>query len=157
MTLKGDLKMIYDRIENAEQYFKACKGMSSAFKFLREKCSRGIGCGKYRVGAGILAIVQEYESKDRSEGFFEAHRKYVDIQIVLKGTEVSGIASLKDCRTTQKYDSEKDFSKLDGGNDFITLKKGNFAVFFPHDAHMPGIRCGTQKEKIRKVVFKLPV
>jgi len=149
--------MIYDRIENAEIYFKACKGMSRALKFYREKCSPGIECGKYRIGAGIFAIVQEYESKDRSDGFFEVHRKYVDIQIVIKGTELAGIANLKDCRTIQKYDSEKDFHKLEGGNDIITLKKGFFAVFFPQDAHMPGVKSGTNKEKIKKVVFKLPV
>ena len=149
--------MIYDRIENAEQYFKACKGMFRGFKFYREKCSSGIECGKYQVGAGILALVQQYETKDKSEGFFEAHRKYIDIQIVLSGVETAGIANLKDCRTIQKYNLEKDFHKLEGGEDFITLKKGLFAVFFPQDGHMPGIKCGTQKGEIKKVVFKLPV
>ena len=149
--------MIYDSIENMELYFKACKGMSRVFKFYTEKFSPSVECGEYRIGAGIIAIVQQYEAKERSEKFFEAHRKYVDIQIVLSGVEIAGIANLKDCRTIEKYNSEKDFHKLEGGEDFITLKKGLFAVFFPQDAHMPGIKCGTQKGKIKKVVFKLPV
>ena len=36
---------------------------------------------------------------------------------------------------------------------FVTVKKGMFAIFFPQDAHAPGVT----QTALKKAVFKIPV
>ena len=49
---------------------------------------------KHDLGGGVFAIEQAYESKPRAEGFFESHRKYLDIQVVVTGRETMELADL---------------------------------------------------------------
>jgi YhcH/YjgK/YiaL family protein len=89
---------------------------------------------------------------------FEAHRKYIDIQYVISGKEIMNVAPLK----TQKevlvpYDAEKDI-------EFLTVSKiadfkaspSCFFIFFPDDAHRPGLKDGVNSP-VRKLVIKLKV
>jgi len=113
--------------------------------------------GSYDINSsGAFAVFSEYESRPESEGFLEYHRKFIDIQIILEGRERIGIARKDNCRD-QGYLEEKDLGKLDGIADFITMDTTNFAIFFPQDAHMPQISCSDQREKVKKVVFKIPI
>ena len=51
----------------------------------------------------------------------------------------------------------KDFQKLTGSVDFITLVPGMFTIFFPHDAHEPGVSSTSLAVAVKKIVFKIPV
>jgi YhcH/YjgK/YiaL family protein len=114
--------------------------------------------GKYKIGRkGTFALVQEYSTKDESEGFIECHRKFIDIQYLAKGSERVGVRAKSACAPLIPYDPEKDFQKLKGKVDFITLDPDVFAVFFPDDGHMPAIKYGKKNEKVRKIVVKVPV
>jgi YhcH/YjgK/YiaL family protein len=113
--------------------------------------------GSYDVNSsGAFASISEYESKPEDKGFLEYHRKFIDIQIMIEGREKIGIAHKDNCRDLG-YLEEKDLGKLDGTADYIPLDTTNFAIFFPQDAHMPQISCADKREKVKKVVFKLPV
>ena len=87
--------------------------------------------------AFTFAIVQEYMTKDESEGFIECHRKYIDVQYVASGIEQAGISAKSACCEAAKYDKDKDFQKLRGKTDFITLDPSVFAIFFTEDGHIP--------------------
>ena len=56
--------------------------------------------------------------------------------------------------TTAAYDSEKDIEFLTGEGVFFTMNQGDFAVFFPDDAHMPGMTA-TSPMAVRKAVVKV--
>lgn len=52
------------------------------------------------------------------------------------------------------YDAEKDISFYEGAaTDYLTVKPGMFVIFFPEDAHAPGVT----PEKVRKVIVKVHV
>ncbi len=104
----------------------------------------------------IMPIVQEYDTKPLADGFLETHTRYIDIQYLITGEELIGYAPLAGQAVHTPYDTDKDIAFLEGAADPIRVQQGQFAVFFPHDAHMPGRTMGEPK-RVRKVVIKVAV
>lgn len=149
--------MVLDSLKTFNNYTSMHTHFSDVVKFLKNRNIFSLTPGKYQINsAGCYGSVSEYLSKDIREGFIEYHKRFIDIQILLKGIEKTGICFKEDCRDLG-YDSDNDFGKLEGTFDFITLRQGNFAIFFPHDGHMPQIKYGDEPEEIRKLVIKVPV
>ena len=86
----------------------------------------------------------------------EAHRKYLDIQYIVKGQEVMGWADLADCEPTVEFNETKDVGKYSGSFEYITIPAGVCYVAFPEDAHMPGRHLEVPNDFV-KVVVKLKV
>ena len=86
----------------------------------------------------------------------EAHRKYMDIQYIVKGQEVMGWADLADCKPEGEFNTEKDIGMYSGDFSYITVKEGMCYVAFPEDAHMPGRHLDVPNDFV-KVVVKLKV
>lgn len=150
--------MIFDTLKNHGIYNSVNPEFKKAFTFLSGKNLLTLPIGKYKIGRkGTFALVQEYSTKEESEGFIECHRKYIDIQYLAKGVEKIGICAISACKPLIPYDPEKDFQKLKGKVDFITLEPNVFTVFFPEDGHMPAIKHGNKSEKVRKIVVKVPL
>ncbi|MGR6980162.1 YhcH/YjgK/YiaL family protein [Testudinibacter sp. P27/CKL/0425] len=87
----------------------------------------------------------------------ELHTLYADIQIILQGEEIIHY-SLNDCSSEEKEEKKPDFFILNNPKltQSIHLTVGDFAVFFPGEAHQ-ALCMVKQPEKIRKAVFKIPV
>lgn len=148
--------MVFDSISNFYNYASIHPQFSSVSGFLSVVNITELPAGKHFVNEdGTFASVDEYKTKDISEGFIEFHKKYIDIQIILRGKEKIGICP-KDSARELEFNEEKDFGKLEGRADFITLKENYFVIFFPHDGHMPQIMDG-DPESVKKMVIKVPV
>lgn len=146
--------MIIDRLKNASLYFGLHKRLEAAFSYLQNTDFSEVEPGRYEVeGTNIYALVQQYESKPKEKGRWEAHRRYMDIQYIWEGEELFGYAYLDDLNTIS-YDENKDFVTLEGKGDFVTLHSGSFVIVAPQDAHMPGIAISTPKP-VKKIVVKV--
>ena len=157
----NDLPMKLDTVVNirmfAEQNILNPRSWKAAYKFLSKHDFNRMELRNYPLcDDGTYASITEYQTKDSSH--FEAHRKYIDIQFLVKGkeyvyitpTENSGKKIIKD------YNPENDAELFD--QDTCTrhmLYPGNFMVLFPNDAHKPSIKVNNN-EKVRKVVVKVP-
>ena len=86
----------------------------------------------------------------------EAHRKYLDIQYIVKGQEVVGYAPLEECQIVGEFSEEKDIGKYTCNFEYITIGEGMCYVAFPEDAHMPGRHLEVPNDFV-KVVVKLKV
>lgn len=112
--------------------------------------------GRHEIGGeGCFALVSEYRTLEPEAGFIECHRRFVDVQVVVRGVEQIGVCSRSACRVTAR-DEAADFETLEGEVDLVTLRPGLFAVFLPQDGHMPKLRHGAATT-VRKVVVKVPV
>ena len=146
--------MIIDSLGNAPMYYNMCPRIAAALRWLQEADLAKLELGKHSVeGDEIYALVQEYDTKPAEDGYWEAHRQYVDVQYVASGTELMGYANVNEM-VAGDYDAAKDKLVLDGDGDFFMVTAGNFVVFAPQDAHMPGA-CMEKPEKVRKVVVKV--
>ena len=89
-------------------------------------------------------------------GVAEAHRKYLDIQYIIKGKETMGWADLADCTLEGEFSEEKDIGFYSGDFTFLTVQEGMCYVVFPEDAHMPGRHLDVPNDFV-KIVVKLAV
>lgn len=149
--------MISDRLQNLLLYSSVHPHIADVQRFLSKTDLTNLALGKHPINEdGAFASVNEYEPKLMKETFVECHRKYIDIQVLAKGGELVGFGHIDNC-TAEAYDDEKDLQKLSGAMNLMSLEPGAFVVFFPHDAHQPGIRSNVPLGKVKKIVFKLPV
>jgi len=146
--------MIFDTLENALRYAGLGDNLPAALKYLLETDLASLPLGRTDLeGNRLYVLVQEYDTKPLDQGMWEAHRRYIDVQYVASGRERMGFANL---RTLQlgEYKPEKDFQALSGTGNQVDVFAGAFVIFFPGDAHMPGL-CVDQPEPVRKVVLKV--
>jgi len=146
--------MIIDKLPNASLYLRINERLPTAFRYLQDTDLSIIQPGKYEIeGSNIYALVQEYETKTKEKGRWEAHRRYIDVQYIFQGTELFGYAELGQMKVGA-YDEGKDFLSLEGEGDFFTIHPGSFVILAPQDAHMPGIAISTP-QAVKKVVVKV--
>jgi biofilm protein TabA len=147
--------MILDTTANLAHYLDLNPLFAVALDFVRKPETGLLAPGRYEVqGQDVCAIVDEYQTKVRAQGRWEAHRRYVDIQCVLEGQELMGYSNLSAMRTATPYDPERDVEFFDGEGQFFVVPAGSFAMFAPQDAHMPSL-CVSTPEKVRKLVLKV--
>ena len=128
--------------------------IEAALRYLQDTDFRQIDPERYAIdGDQVYAMVQEYDSKPKAEGFWEAHRKYLDVQYVAAGAEHMGYAPATTL-LAGAYEEENDFVKLEGEGEFFLLREGFFCILAPQDAHMPGMAID-QPEPVKKVVVKV--
>ena len=150
--------MIYDTFENIEKNFSKDSPIHKALSFARGFNSFNPD-GRYEIEAGSLtAPVLLDETCPASERRFEAHRKYVDVQVLLEGEEKIEVSLAPDLASLEEYSEAKDVIFLEPPRDWASLvmRPGYFAVFFPHDVHRPN--CDLHgKRHVRKIVLKVRV
>lgn len=148
--------MIVDAIENASEYFSLGNRITTALLYVTQTDFSSIKPGRYEIeGSRVFALVETYLPKRYKEGFWEAHRKHLDVQYIVSGQEKIGYAPVSSMEPGP-YNPDKDFYKLEGQGDFITLHTGQFAILKPQDAHMPGIETD-ERRAVKKVVIKVRI
>lgn len=149
--------MVVDKLANWQKY-PFGEAWKSAFEFLNS-ISAETKDARYDIdGDNIYAIVMSYETLLRSEAMLEAHKKYVDIQVTLKGVEAYECHSRDSLIVKNPYDTQKDIEFYETNakaHSLLEIKVGDFAMFFPHDAHMPCLSVDGKAEQIKKVVVKI--
>ena len=125
-----------------------------ALRYLQETDVQNAAADRYDIdGDKVYAMVQEYNSKPKAEGFWESHRKYLDVQYVAAGAEHMGYAPTVRL-SPGEYQEENDFIELAGDGEFFHLREGFFCILAPRDAHMPGMAVD-QPTPVKKVVIKV--
>ncbi len=149
--------MIIDKLSNTNLYSSLGERISKAFAYLKQTDFSKLELGKYEIdGDNIFALVNEYNTKDESEGKLEAHKKYIDVQFVAKGSELMGYAPLENQKIIDEYNEHNDITFFSGEKSFTQVDEAMFAIFFPTDVHLPGIKVD-KKTYVKKVVIKVKV
>ncbi len=148
--------MIIDILENSNRYLILNKGFLKAIDFLLRPDLNELPVGKHEIdGDRVYAIVAKEPGRKREDALLEIHEKYIDIQLVLAGTDTMGWKSKSSCKTTSgEYDKESDIQFFSDEPDlWFPVERGIFVIFFPEDAHMPLISAG----QLHKVIVKVAV
>ena len=148
--------MILDVIENLHKYSVLNKGFIHAIEFLLRPDLRTLALGKYEIDAErVYAMVSKDSGRRKEDALLETHEKYIDIQLVLAGTDTMGWKAKSLCKNpASAYDPAEDIQYFaDEPDVWIATQSGSFVIFFPEDAHMPLISPG----QLHKVVVKIAV
>ena len=150
--------MILDRLRHASHYQGLGTPIPAALEFLRGTDLLRLPDGRHPIdGDRLVAIVQRYRTKPPAEAAWEAHRRYIDVQYVVAGTERMGYASLHgELPIRSAYDAEKDVAFFDAQGDLFDVAEGSFVIFMPQDVHAPGLAAGSPPavSDVFKVVMK---
>lgn len=150
--------MIVDTASNIGRYASMSEDFKKVAELLASVDFAAIETGMYTVeGSGVYYMVQEPTLKTRENAKWEVHNKYIDVQY-----NVGGTVEIMDYAPRASFDefvfpedSDVAFSSQEPVRTEVNVEEGSIVVFFPEDAHRPGM--GDGSAKYRKVVFKVPV
>ncbi len=146
-----------NKIVFAEQYHKNKAAWDKAFAFLRDSNLLTLKPGKYIIdGDNAYATITEAPSKTFEQSAWESHRKYIDLQYVIKGEEKIGVAPVTTATVTKPYDETKDAANYNTEGQFYIATPGTFFLFFPGDAHRPNVKVDGYYI-VKKLVIKIKV
>ena len=148
--------MILDKFENSATLYNLISGFKKAFQFLSRNDLKCLPPGKYEIdGESVFAIIVNDSGRKKEDGLLEIHRKYIDIQYVLSGTDDMGWKPRQQCANpTGDFDPEMDAQLFkDQPETWFSVNPDYFAIFFPEDAHMAMF----SDENIHKVILKVAV
>ncbi|MDO4299047.1 MAG: YhcH/YjgK/YiaL family protein [Lachnospiraceae bacterium] len=147
--------MIIDQLDNILFYEKMLPNLANGMAKVTE-LGAAPEVGRYEFEGGYL-MVQKGETKPLDEGTFEAHRKYIDVQILLEGCEEVAWKPLSELTSVIPYDEAKDAERFDGTKENTMLISGGmFYAAYPKDGHKP-VSHSKEKHTFTKIVMKLPV
>lgn len=145
--------MILSSLSDCKRYSSLHPLFERAFEFYESKGKfMSEGCHEIE-GENLRLTIACGEMRPAEEAPLEAHNNFIDIQIVIRGTESYGVRDRKRCSYSDGgYDSERDIEFYhDSFSNLVTLSPDDFIIFFPEDAHAPLIGRG----EIKKAIFKI--
>jgi YhcH/YjgK/YiaL family protein len=148
--------VITDSLERAEDCYHLHTVFERAFAFLRQDALAELPSGRHEIdGDRLFCVISKGPGRSRAEAKLEAHRKYIDIQYVMAGTDEMGTKPTADCQLPDTgYDAENDIEFFrDEPGSWTKVRAGSFIVFFPEDAHAPLVSTG----EIHKAVLKVAI
>lgn len=148
--------MIFDTLKNVDNY-KGLGRVYEALKFLAETDFNKIDLGRYELdGDNIFYMVQSYDT-DPDKTVSEAHRKYIDIQFMVEGEEIIGVADISSEKELTEAKEENDVWFYNCKTEPLILSAGKYMVLYPNDLHCPGVATNGKALTCRKVVVKVKV
>lgn len=146
--------MIIDQLENINNYKKLIPNLDIGLNAIQNIENKPVE--RYEFDGGYF-MIQEGITKPMEEGLFESHKKYIDIQIVVKGKEEIAWMPLSELTAVQSYDEKLDKQKFTGLHvHHMTITEGMFWIAFPWDGHQ-AISNLNEENDYRKIVLKLPI
>lgn len=116
--------------------------------------------GKYEL-CGCTMSVESPATEPEEERKLEGHKKFIDIQFEIKGSEEwIGVESIFDSSRALESYEDRDLYFFESHREKeskVYFTEGRFAVFFPEDLHRPLCQGRKGKEILRKAVMKVPV
>ena len=148
--------MIFDTRKNVDNY-KGLGRVYDALKFLSETDFSKIDLGRYELdGDNIFYMVQSYDT-DPDKTISEAHKKYIDIQYMVEGEEIIGVADISEDKELTEAKEENDVWFYNCKTEPLVLSTGKYMVLYPNDLHCPGVATNGTALTCRKVVVKVKV
>lgn len=147
--------MIFERSDSLLRYAGAIPGLKAVSEVIASGVLESAAIGSYTTSdPDVGYAISEYEPKGLSDDTFEFHYRYMDVQVMVKGSE------------SCFYSPEKaDFSLIPEGKDIAFqsaktyeecfLSEGMAVIYFPGELHKPGVK--KSDGLCRKVVFKVRI
>lgn len=148
--------MIIDSLENIAFYNNIPQNVIDFIKTLTPQ----IEVGRYKIDNDSYANIDVYETKNLNDCKFEAHKNYIDIQMLLSGIEELDYTPVKGLTISEEYDVKRDVMFFENPNrisDSVILEAGKFALIYPHEAHRPQVAFNATSKTVKKVVVKIHV
>lgn len=154
--------MIFGNINANENISSYPAAIQKAIRYLKENDLVAKAPGRYELdGDNMILQVLDVQTTERCNLRPEVHRTYIDVQFLAKGKELIGIypdrgdneidENLLETRDLIFYKNNENARET-----HLEMEEGSYAVFYPHDVHVPAIM-KDEAMTIRKIVIKVKV
>lgn len=107
-------------------------------------------------GERLFVNIVEYTTTTPEERFWEAHRDYLDVHLMLRGTEQIDLNFIQNMEQ-REFVPKDDFLPLEGDkNASVVLHDGDFLICYPSDGHRTAVAVNGP-ESIKKAIFKVRI
>lgn len=153
------ISVIIDNIKYSSLYEGIHKDFKEAFDFLKILTPDTVG-GEIKQGnlKGYVgeAYVDTADFINGNPKKMEAHKKAIDIHYIIDGGEDVGVGIIDNLTPSCDYNEEQDYRFYSGNISRVSLKRGDFLIAFPEDAHIPAMESADIK-KVKRAVVKIEV
>lgn len=150
--------MITDNLDQLMRY--AIPKTDAILKFIASHDCAHLPDGEMEIeGRKLFVRVMSYVPKPACENRFETHQIYADVQYLVSGAEIMQTARVKELAPLTDYDAKGDyyFYNASGALSEFIVKAGEFAAFYPGQAHRPSCSYEGYKGLVKKFVFKVKI
>ena len=149
--------MIYGNIYHERTYAFLPQRMQEALAFARSHDLTALPKGRNEIAGDDLYVnIAHYTTGERSGKIWEAHRAYIDIHVLVAGTERIDVSPMERMEMGA-YEDERDFIPAEGDvSASVILRPGDFLICFPVDVHRSGVRVDAPAP-LKKGIFKIRV
>ena len=147
--------MILDKLTAAQAYRGIHPRLDAVLDRLNAGFLAAVGPETMHLEGDALYVTRfTYDTLPLEDTFFEAHRRYLDVHLMVEGEERVELASPG---TLTLFEHKDDFYAYRGqAEQNLILRPGSFLVVFPEDAHRIKIQVDGP-QRVSKVVFKVLV
>ena len=147
--------MIFGNIKDKERYNFIDERILECFKYAIENNLNKFSTGTHEInGDDVFVNVVSYKTTNKADRFWEAHRNYLDLHLMLDGCEQIDLNFIENM-SQKEFVEKDDFLPLEGDeNSHVILNNGDFLICYPHDGHKTAIKVD-KSSKIKKAIFKI--
>lgn len=149
--------MVFGNVRDLKEFSYLEKDVLKCFAYAKNHDLLEYEKGSYKIeGDNLFVNIVEYETTTTENRFWEAHRKYLDLHLMLKGAEQIDVNFIDNLEQKEFVDKD-DFLPAEGGrNGYVILEEGDFLLCYPKDAHRTAVQVN-EPEAIKKAIFKIKI
>lgn len=128
--------------------------------FLKENDLIQMEKGKHLIdGENFFVNICDYQTTTKENRVWEAHRYYIDVHVMIKGSELLQHtfienANIKKFHEDEDYVEIPDVKKVESE---IILDEGQYLIFDSNDVHKTAIMVDKSSNMVRKAIFKIKI
>ena len=150
--------MVFDNLRNAEKYYGLGPDFKKALEYLKNMDRSTIVPGqRYQIDENLGFTLGPVHCKAPDDEFYEAHREYADLQVVISGCEYMGVQDIAKLEMREDFKPGSDIAWYRGKGVMLKFEADDFAIFYPQDAHMLCRTDGVNDCTSMKLVIKIKV
>lgn len=149
--------MIFGNIHNLKEVPFLEEKVKECFEYAKNHNLVSYEEGSYEIdGERLFVNIVEYTTTKPEERFWEAHKNYLDVHVMLQGTEQIDLNFIQNM-DVKEFVEKDDFLPMDGDkNSSVILRDGDFLICYPSDGHRTAVAV-QEPEKIKKAIFKVRI
>ncbi len=149
--------MIFGNLNHSKEFSFLENSIQECFAYVKEHDLVSYEKGCHEIdGDRFFVNVVEYTTTTPENRFWEAHKEYLDVHVMLQGQEQIDVNFIQNMQL-KEYVQKDDFLPMQGEkNGSLVLKPGDFLVCYPNDAHRTAVAV-EGPESVKKAIFKVKI
>ena len=149
--------MIFGNLKDLNDFTYLDASIQECFEYAANNNLLDYEKGSHPIdGERLFVNIVEYTTTTPENRFWEAHREYLDLHLMLQGEEQIDLNFIDNMKQND-FVPKDDFLPLEGEpNSHVVLTDGDFLICYPKDGHRTAIAVN-EPVTIKKAIFKIRI